>query len=159
MKDKAKQKQLLKDIIKSDEELGLYEDLRYYVPTIEEFHVGFEYEEDDNNTNNWEKQIIGIDNTWDLEFLKDIISEGNCRVKHLDREDIEGLGFEHDSTMKSFSTFIYGSIITKNHWFLRFHKDGLVDICDVNKNSDNCFFGTVKNKSELKRILTQIGVL
>lgn len=63
---------------------------KYYTPTSDEFHLGFRYE------TMW--GVEGIDEEWlvdiweedsCLEYLKDI----KTRVKHLDREDIEELGW------------------------------------------------------------------
>ncbi|MHA2182983.1 MAG: hypothetical protein ACXAAH_16305, partial [Promethearchaeota archaeon] len=78
---------------------------KYYTPTIEEFHVGFEYE----------YSVSGDEGTWETTSLNGDFYEkehevtylpmrirnsntkihaGRVRVKHLDREDIESFGFE-----------------------------------------------------------------
>lgn len=60
---------------------------KYYTPSIEEFHVGFEFELKDPITQIWVKFIFEEDKLW---FIKSNIS----RVKYLNKEDIESLGFE-----------------------------------------------------------------
>tara|TARA_B100001167_G_C16774797_1_gene310685 strand:- start:5500 stop:6189 length:690 start_codon:yes stop_codon:yes gene_type:complete len=175
-----------KTIIK--EKLGFI--TNYYIPKLEEFHVGFEYEEDDNNTGNWEFEVCGLDNTGDLEMIKDFILEGNIRVKHLDKKDIHDLGFRKKSL--TYSERIvdvvgdkahYINIINenlKNVYALSLNKEphyGVDEkLCYIihkpwkeNKHryeintiqyfTDNSasiktvFYGTIKNKSELKHIL------
>jgi hypothetical protein len=67
---------------------------KYYTPEIKEFYVGFEYEVEDLHDNL-------VDKMWRKEecydvpvFLREWIQQGEVRVKYLDREDIESLGFE-----------------------------------------------------------------
>ncbi len=124
---------------------------KYYTPTIEEFHVGFEYQ------SLW--GLEGINEEWHDEVYseKDCVNNlcGTLRVKHLDREDIESLGFE----------------CTNDHiGFLTFKKQGcIIELAPKNPNeapvvritrdsSSSKFEGTIKNKSELKRILKQLGI-
>lgn len=78
------------------------------------------------------------------------IKKEDYRVKLLDREDIEGFGFKQDS-YDSFS---------KEYVSLELDEDQLVRI-DERKSEFNhrLFSGTIRNRSELKRILTQIGVI
>ena len=62
---------------------------KYYTPEIEEFHVGFEYEVN-YGKDRWVKE--------GLHYAPQVVTLPyknleNIRVKHLDREDIESLGF------------------------------------------------------------------
>jgi len=140
----------------------------YYVPTIEEFHVGFEFE-------------VLIENSW-VRFVCDKyfcltniftdysesfsvyekIKNNKCRVKYLDREDIESLGFELDQCTKDGCVFYKGNLMTKEEWCLTFggktNPKNYLSITSM-KNNPNSFTGVVKNKSELKRILKQLGIL
>ena len=64
---------------------------KYYIPEIEEFHVGFEVETMSSKTNDWVNYTITVDDclgTWDIFLTK-------TRIKYLDREDIESLGWKH----------------------------------------------------------------
>ena len=89
---------------------------KYYTPELEEFHVGFEYE---YFTKDW----VGKDytHTWvklkfnqkedygnDLDNMVYFIETEQVRVKYLDREDIESLGFDLDQCTKDGCVFIKG---------------------------------------------------
>ena len=136
-------------------------DTKYYIPDISEFHVGFEYER--MNGTDWEKAELTNVDCWgtmargyenEFEEIDSLIR--SVRVKYLDKEDIESLGFEHDQTTKDGSYFYSGTLITENQWCINL-KDFTIDIYDINSKSDFRFNGLVKNKSELKRILKMIG--
>jgi hypothetical protein len=123
---------------------------KYYTPTEDEFHVGFEYENyfRTKDGNQWNK----IEYSGDCEELMigDYIDPNIVRVKCLDIEDIESLGF------------VQGDI----PW--RFTREGLeirTPIGKYNKmillimntiKKERVFLGELKNKSELKRIIRQV---
>ena len=66
-------------------------ELKYYVPEISEFYVGFEYEEENDLEDNvWIKRTLDFSYDW-LEIHKDFAN--GKRVKYLDTNDIEELGF------------------------------------------------------------------
>ena len=144
---------------------------KYYTPTIEEFHVGFECEVYGFNPNNrlnnniekkWEKITFSIE---DINLLKDKYLD-SFRVKYLDREDIESLGFEYQDgkMIKGYSdNFIYKPnnnlqynltyVYAKN--ILRIHVEDLVYF---EESYNYLYQGKIKNKSELKRILKQLNI-
>ena len=78
---------------------------KYYKPTIEEFHVGFEYEYWDTlgdghydwfeGTYYYMKQTDKPKNgghvVWSIDSLIKAINDLEIRVKYLDREDIESM--------------------------------------------------------------------
>lgn len=74
---------------------------KYYTPKIEEFHVGFEYEYQDmlphGGSVDWFKGIFKTDDSLELIFKSNDWYD-LPRVKYLDREDIESLGFTYDKT-------------------------------------------------------------
>jgi hypothetical protein len=134
-------------------------DSKYYTPEIEEFHVGFEYEElllktyPDMDPNSWVKKTItngiGIVNVYcDLQIDEFI------RVKYLDQEDIESLGFYHDEDNCYFDGK-FGDI-----GLFYSDGDGMVKIVvkPHSSNSPVLFNGKIKNKSELKKVLKQVGI-
>ena len=117
---------------------------KYHTPTIDEFHLGFEYE--------WLKE----DGIWEKSNTPTEISvQGSknqtygIRVKYLDKEDIESLGFieiiKDQYIKKDFILFI------DNDYFLQIMRD------DFEKDI-YLFQGTIKNKSELKVLLKQLGI-
>jgi len=146
---------------------------KYYTPLIEEFHVGFEFEFSDyisspEESSEWYKGNFGSNTahifdqeSWEF-HLKDQINKGHVRVKYLDKEDIESLGFEQ---------FEYnGYRIKKSKNFLNNHSE-LLDyneyielyINDNNKleiiwQPKYLFNGEIKNKSELKKLLKMLYI-
>lgn len=132
---------------------------KYYTPKIEEFHAEFEYEIYVNN--NWIKRTVS---NWDIlgEFVIDSIEETlfsiglqNTRVKFLDKEDIESFGFKCTSDKFDFYTFEKDSIdisfYSKDRKINSFIQ---IEDCEI-----QVFAGTVKNKSELKKILQMLNII
>lgn len=151
----------------------------YYTPDLSEFHVGFEYEQ----------LIAGV---WEpftfteLKWFNDkkgvsykyLIETKSIRVKCLDTEDIESLGFtfgyEEGNGVK------YGGFkdnpdvhISWNNDSVdptnRFELTWMIETNILNhayRKSDlmynhyikASFKGTVKNKTELKKLLTQLNI-
>lgn len=124
----------------------------YYTPELEEFHVNFEYEFKDS-FGKWEPEVKDLD-YWDS--IPEDIERGLIRVKHLNKEDIEDLGFiKSEKTEGAFAMEqTYGETI------LIMNGD-LVSIIDTSKKLNGrrrVFRGTIKNKSVLKQILTITGI-
>lgn len=159
--------------------LNMIKDNKYYTPSIEEFHVGFEYEYLDNNLKTWKPNVIesymlitpNIGEACDSEITEIFreLKEGNIRVKYLDREDIESLGF--DKTFKNEFGIEYLFYENKDYQYCLYHSEKNVIIFRADKNVSwmfppsfseayrPIFSGIIKNKSELKRVLKQVGVL
>ena len=132
----------------------------HYTPDIEEFHIGFEYEKNDGEA--WCKTIVkGYKQIRNAEIL---IEQNSTRVKYLDKEDIESLrwidgeakglgGYIIDVTNEEIHHGFYQMYIHDNRdkgfWFVQIH-----DFI----NTDYLFQGTIKNKSELARVMKQLGI-
>lgn len=121
---------------------------KYYTPSTEEFHVGFEYEA------LW--GIEGLDGEWLKEtFSKDqsILSlEDTVRVKHLDQEDIECFGWEKNRLNDR-----YYNPVTKMHMI---HQGTRVAIFYQDLHGDvPKFDGVINNKSEFKKLLKQLRLI
>jgi hypothetical protein len=156
---------------------------KYYVPSVEEFHVGFEYEYRTNG-DDWVKHTVHT--KADLaECIDDLEEKDNIiRVKHLDREDIESFGFEYDNILNDKRLFFFKDFtsekgiescgliyVPQTNWVLLYTQlkqvEGILQggyVIELPENKITItggtrFCGTIKNKSELKRILTQIGVI
>lgn len=131
---------------------------KYYTPQIEEFHVGFEYEGfiTDFGVSQWSENEFTLSDAKEIDSFYSTISKqvsayDNLRVKILDREDIESLGFIFVGEDEDELEF-RGS---KNEE-LYFNPDTLKIIIYETPNMDCVFRGKIKNKSELKRLLTQL---
>ena len=132
---------------------------KYYQPDISEFHVGFEYElvppigysimNLNNPMEKWEtkwatefqKGVFGIKDVdpWGglLAGIRAAIEKEKCRVKYLDKEDIESLKIP--------------SYIKINHI--------LNNTYEIIGTNARIFKGDIKNKSELKKLLKQLNIL
>jgi len=77
---------------------------QYYTPTIEEFHIGFEFEMTDTQ----EKVVFTTNCPYPIEIIEDFIIRKLVRVKHLDREDIESFGFVVKSDYGAGTSFMLG---------------------------------------------------
>ena len=141
----------LRELDKKNKQIIRSMENKYYTPTIEEFHVGFEYEEHLKNNGkwDWEKQVV--ETVYPFDYYEDLLQPETLaiRVKYLDREDIESLGFVKwpDDDIYDLGEF---QLHTNNY------TDPLM-IAIYDGNSEYCFVGKIKNKSELKRVLKQIG--
>jgi len=135
---------------------------KYYTPTIEEFHVGFEFEFL-NNQNEWI-----FSNDFSLDFADDdtdtvseverLLEVSKIRVKNLCREDIESENWELDSCVEKECFYIHKSSNLKNGTIrLVFReKEGSIEInCD---KFGECFYGILKNKSELQKLMIQLNI-
>lgn len=136
----------------------------YYTPSIEEFYQGFEYEHLWGNK--WKKSIYGEneeethnfdrDGEWYhpslfcKQFKDEELRKLNYRVRHLCHEDIVRCGWGIGS----------GSL---DYNLLHFQLD--IDLEDRNKitltdqyNNSTLFLGTIRNRSELLRIMKMVGI-
>ena len=125
----------------------------YYIPAIEEFHVGFEYEAKPKGSEFVEYQRFILHKGLSLEML---FHTSSIRVKYLDRKDIEELNFELKDIISE-DRNIYQS---KKDCFLRLsctYKKDIPYISVYHYEGWETPDFIIKNKSELKRLLTQIG--
>lgn len=143
---------------------------KYYTPEIEELHVGFECELKNSShpiNFEWEHfKIIGVDDAeisgrvmdWSFYDTNTAIKEKSIRVKYLDRDDIEELGFEYtgESPNNPNTLYYFGkhSIIHN-----KINNRCVITMWDENRTADyTAFVGTIKNKSELKKLMVQLGI-
>ena len=138
---------------------------KYYTPKIEEFHVGFEYESEEmSKCGSSTEMVKSVINT-----PRDIINafdfndwHSSVRVKYLNKEDIESLGFTQitndcfDLPIKEYRGRINQEIR------LLIGKTVLIYLAMDMKYNDKenliLFTGNIKNKSELKKLLKQLNI-
>lgn len=155
---------------------------KYYTPEIEEFHVGFEYEYKSNKNygyldtqKDWEKEEFRgghiVDESSEVEDIQCAIEiekekQIEVRVKYLDQEDIESLGWvleqytnlntELPSKTVNKHLTVYKIYNEHNSIILKLTNDNFMIITD---NYDvSRFRGTIKNKSELQKLMKQLGI-
>lgn len=148
---------------------------KYYTPTKEEFYIGFEYEvlqkaPEPNSPTSLHFTFLPelTEDTWFKYKYPDpflgynldkLFKVNDIRVKYLDKDDIEDLGFKH---------------LGDNNFLLRNdncdwsriemqldEKNTNIEIGNCMSYEDYmCFFnGSIKNKSELKVLLKQLNIL
>lgn len=151
---------------------------KYYTPDITEFHSGFEYEirfidEDDNFKWAWQEFSYELDGSWKStkEDLQEEIDCGRFRVKYLNREDIESLGFNNfkktvcnwyrleGKFADAYASYGYWSKIRLTH--CPDNNSVKISAYEYSWEEDETvlFQGKIKNKSELKKLLTQLNIL
>ena len=132
---------------------------KYYTPEIEEFHVGFEYE----------TSYLQACGTWSREVLEEdyvgyfhSIYSGDAvptefRVKYLDKDDIEDLGFK---LIKGLSDpWTYRKSVGHNYYFIHQYEDAEGESVVMFGGGDygNCTF-KVKNKTEFIEALKKQNI-
>lgn len=156
------------------------EENKYYTPKIEEFHTGFEYEESNLAIKSifedgasmptvWNKKVFKIEARHIANALERwIIHDGFIRVKYLDHEDFESLGYSILSNSEV-EVFFQRSI-NNEYIYYRNKSDvssNIIAYNDIHPTlllihivNDNINIRVhIKNKSELKRLLKQLSIL
>lgn len=151
---------------------------KYYIPKLEEFYIGFEHESNINGEG-WKVDIFEPNEVdYDViisAFYGKIIPE--CyRVKFLDITDVESFGFKHlpKKSLKNLTERFeikglyrrineqYNDIMYWNV-YLEYGPDihRVIIRGDISDGSTNekFFEGIIKNKSELKVLLTQLNII
>lgn len=132
---------------------------KYYQPEIEEFYIGFEYEFTDNVIESeWQKAIIK-DGTQidDITRKHKGANAYSLRVKHLDREDIESEGWVPLKLSEENFSWILET--DKDVYFkLDFDKRNNPIVFISNSELRTIFEGTIKNISELRKIMKMLGI-
>lgn len=147
---------------------------KYYTPNLEEFHIGFEYEfleQHGSPDEQWVKKIltrisdgendmylgdtfVAIEN-YDIVYLRNA-----WRVKYLDIEDLESLGWE--CLTKSKTKFNICTFQFKKYRIDVSFDTHSIEIYEYNAFSSikyiQIFKGYVKNKSEFKQLMKFLNI-
>jgi hypothetical protein len=132
------------------------ENNKYYTPLIEEFHVGFEYQKKYIIANRvqWSNKVVGRAdsiNYIDISLREPKMDGAPIRVKYLDKEDIESLGWRIDGR----------GDYSIDSFYISWHTGEERPIwVEITKEDEGCVFdGKLKNKSELKRLMQQLNII
>ncbi len=137
---------------------------KYYTPEISEFYIGFEFEY--TNWGGWSKSndfndLFITDDTNIISELKWDIEHNKIRVKYLDRRDIESLGwmFEKQHAGLEEICFSTGGPEFEDILYMNYDLDSkYMRISWLGEGDITRFSGTIKNKSELKVLIKQLGI-
>jgi hypothetical protein len=138
------------------------QEVKYYAPEIDEFFIGFEYEE--YQQKEWNK-LISPPKSLGYEWAKKVFNTSTSlgkiksklekiRVKYLDKEDILECEFKFQCSDA------FGQLIFKRGSFeLTFYPPNptFIEIDNSDKNFTR-FIGRIKNKTELQKILKQLEI-
>ena len=91
-----------------------------------------------------------------LESIVELLREGRIRVKYLDKEDLESLGFK---LISSGWYHQYPSMDKKGYQILYKLGEGFSLSYGVHEHSENIFTGNIQNISELKVLLKQLNII
>jgi len=96
----------------------------------------------------WTKVIILNSSDLDVFLFRYINFDTEFRVKYLDREDIEELGWVVNSRKD----------YTFNDYYMHWNTGDNPKWMEIVKGEEYIFKGVLKNKSELKVIMKQLGI-
>jgi hypothetical protein len=159
----------------------------YYTPKVEEFHIGFEFEVHINTgfipTDHFKEGEEWAKTTWDYFDCIDTatVNQNDYRVKRLDQQGLEDLGFlkRPRGTWAGFIDYKYNGLIDGevdyflrasihipvmgDRWRIVLHRhlddDTKIDKKISESESAIVFEGRIKNKSELRRLMIQLGII
>lgn len=136
---------------------------KYYTPEIDEFHVGTHYQfntEGEAAGGQWVDAVIKDGAQIDDIFrkYKNGIPVYDIRCKRLDHDDIITAGWAQDLS-DSRSTCFIKRVENETH-YLWFFDNGTILIFKNNKygHREDLFSGTLRNKSDLKLLMKQLGI-
>lgn len=146
---------------------------KYYTPDLSEFYVGFEFEMFSGNK--W----FNIKRTNHFDNFENKLKAEEIRVKYLNEDDLKNfgltkeeynlkdypfLGYYHvDLKIKEYNLYKFTTKYTYlQFWYSPNIKNdycNLIITCFNDKDNLNCHFkGYIKNKSELQKLLKQLGI-
>jgi hypothetical protein len=132
---------------KKQKQFGMNNNSRYYVPDVSEFHVNFEFEFH-SEKREWKKYVFDLFKP--MAVLQNVVDNPEMfRVKYLDEDDLIELGW----TRKCYELFTLGE------YLLGMHTNSNVLIEVYHESSyDTLFDGTIRNKSELRKVMAMLGI-
>lgn len=144
---------------------------KYYTPDLEEFHIGFEYEFLEHHGSpdeQWVVKKLQVINDYEndpylgdtlvaLEHYDNIFLRNAWRVKYLNIEDLESLGWK---CLTEFPNGFNAGLFLKGKYRAAISFDTKsIDIVDTTRIDHNTLFqGYIKNKSEFKRLMKLLNI-
>jgi hypothetical protein len=134
---------------------------KYYTPNIEEFHVGFRYQShaDPRTDNGWDDEVVDRNS---IIYPLKVDSDVDYRVKYLDDDDIQELGWERfgKKSFKLEKSFKLDTDYLHKIEFILSWEDfekSIIEILDSNGNT--LFYGKINNYNELEKIMEQLEIV
>lgn len=133
---------------------------KYYIPEIEELHVGYECEIYSNKWNSYiipDKMYFLADNTenntggFNNFIFPILIKNAEIRTKYLDKEDIESLGWNFDAYKEDDYKYYLNSYIL---YFPYADEEPIL----IKDQKGTLFYGECKSINELKTIMRLLKI-
>lgn len=142
----------------------------YYTPTIDEFHVGFEYELYLDSADigfQWNEMITDTSELLPLNEIEGLLERHKIRVKYIDIDDLDEIGFKHigGKLLRDVGQlFIFNNGRYYIHLnYTRFSNRCVIKIeTSVKENSERTLVVhsiSIKNKSELLKLMAKLNIL
>jgi hypothetical protein len=133
---------------------------KYYTPSLEEFHVGFEFEYlsgVDSEGEDWSTRVFDqVYENYDFPILDAGEKlDSSFRVKYLDQSDIESLGWKDGETY-GLSGYVLNYATDDSYQIYYDESNQFTQI--YNWDAKIIFEGAIKNKSELKKLMDQLDI-
>jgi len=143
---------------------------KYYTPELSEFHIGFEYEynpslielnlwylDNNNNSNKWYSESFTAGNVLEGESeiteIQRLIESKAIRVKYLDLQDLEDLGFVKTDIGVFKNCYKKDSFVITN--MEEYESNHVLDLSTYINKMARIFRASIRNKSELIKLLAQ----
>ena len=145
--------------IPDDMTLDKYINTLYYIPKIEEFHIGFEYEyqkEPKDIKCLYTQKVFNEDMDFgSLQYLIDVLA---VRVRKLMSNDILDLGWENQEF--SFNEEHWCFVLNRFYLYKGFTSVNNKHLKITNRFGDKVYFeGYIKNKYELSKLMQQLNII
>ena len=138
----------------------------YYIPTINEFHIGFNYEQ--KKSGKWQPLTLDAKGLFKIGMIENWLISNKIRVKRLTGEDIVNMSFSFNSTNNIRNWYILeGNFETpgtpyKITKYVLMHDPGQhylhIEGFFGNTSEGVLFEGHVNNINEFQKILKQINI-
>ena len=131
---------------------------QYYRPRIEEFHHGFEYVVENDDSHHTLTYNMGDD-------IRELLTEDRIRVAQLSNEQIESMGFKvvwplPDMTFVRAPDYVHFSLEefdSSSKFLFKFNE--LESYLIVLYDGEHIYRGDVPNINEFKRLLSRLGII
>lgn len=137
-------------------------EIRYYIPTIEDFYQGVEYEVYIGERTCYSQEVFYL-NESHLNLVRQKLASNEIRIKYLDKEDMKELGWISNGSGWYDLNKVPGSLPYFTH--VKFKEWGKQTAIIAYRGEpktatedQHLFVGEIKNKSDLKKIMIQLQI-
>ncbi len=136
---------------------------KYYVPDIEDLHIGYEFELICHN-GDWKSGIFPnlLKENKDLDEFKNDdlmkLAHAIIRTKYLDKEDIESLEWKCTDDTMILKSLFFAKISIFIQYQMKYNLETR-NMSIINENARELYTGECKSINELKYIMKLLGII